>query len=65
MKKGSIESMQLKEFTQDFINWALRNQLETMEFIVKHYDKMSMRIILNEMIRQMINEFIGKKITLG
>ncbi|KKL62333.1 hypothetical protein LCGC14_2186220 [marine sediment metagenome] len=61
MKKGSIEAMNLKQFSADFINWALTHQLESMEFIVKHYSKKSMRIILDEMLRQMISQFMSQK----
>ena len=61
MKKGSIEAMQVKEFTGDFINWALINQIDTFEFITKHYTRKSMRPILNTMLKQLINQFMNQK----
>ena len=61
MKKGSIEAMQVKEFTEDFINWALIHQIDIMEFLVKHYFKKSMRIVLDTMLKQMINQFMNQK----
>ena len=61
MKKGSIEAMQVKEFTEDFINWALIHQIDSFEFIVEHYSKKAMRLVLDIMLKQLISEFMNQK----
>ena len=62
MKKGSIEAMQVKEFTTDFINWALTHHQGMMDFLVGNYTTRSMRRILDVTIKQMINEFMNQKL---
>lgn len=61
MKKGSIEAMTAKEFTEDFINWSLSHQIDLMQFISKHYSTKSMRPVLDNMLKQLINEFMTQK----
>lgn len=61
IKKGSIEAMQVKEFTEDFINWALIHQIDSFEFIVEHYSRKSMRLVLDTMLKQLINQFMQQK----